>query len=184
MPIPESLSQEQMAKLPAQLCVRCAKEGHSATAVERIDGENLCIYCRDGDPCPHCMNLRAQRRGREAQPTRPPSPAKVTLAQIVSEYQKIDGIDIRYPSEDEITRRFRRRSRGAWLEDLLKAILKSPTGHAEIPVPNGMKAHSLQSTLARHIRAKKLKYTCHCDGKRNSIVVSNAAGHRVAAGGA
>src|ERR1700735_2804429 len=189
MPVPLSLSYEEMRGLPPQWCEVCAKEGHQVTAVERAGGIYFCLVCRDGDVCLTCSKMRKDREVRQdskpitlkaPRAVRPPEQrfARVSLNDIIDEYEKVDGVDIRFPTEDEIAERFHRRSRVAWLDDLLKAILKSPTGHAEIPVPKGMKAHSLQSTLARHIRQKKLHYTCYCDSKRNSVVVSNAVQHR------
>jgi hypothetical protein len=179
LPVPQNISTADIAKLPPQRCEECAKAGHDAVAVERVDGVYLCVYCRDGDPCPGCKAAKA------AQAPKNGNGRKVALKDIVEAYQgadrkfsKVNGIEVRYPGEDEINSRFRRRSRNEMLADVLKVVQGSPTGHTELPIPKGMKGHSFQSLLARFVRSKKLRYTVHLDSPRGTVVVSNAQIHR------
>lgn len=176
MPVPENISVAEMRGLPPQSCEDCLKLGHPSPAVERVDGVYLCVFCRDGDPCPGCKpTQRGNGNGHK----------KVSLKDIVTEFQgkerkfqKVDGIEVRYPDEEEINHRFRRRARADMLADVLKVVEKSPTGHTELTIPKGMKGHSFQSLLAHHVKKKKLRYTVHWDGKHSTVVVSNAQIHR------
>lgn len=188
MPVPENITPAEMRGLPAQSCVECAKSGHiGQRAVERIDGIYLCVYCRDGDPCPGCNS-----KAKIAQPqTNRNDKGRVTLQNIVDEFEgetsatvknrefkKVNGIQVRYPDETEINLRFRRRSRNDMLADTIKLVESSPTGHAELTIPAGMKGHSFQSLLARFVKQKKKRYTVHLDSKNKTVVVSNAQLHR------
>jgi hypothetical protein len=54
----EALRRYDRACPPGLKCIECLRHGHDGVqAFEYVDGVPLCIFCRDGDPCPGCRKV-------------------------------------------------------------------------------------------------------------------------------
>lgn len=192
---------------PNNTCVDCRKNGHyEMPAVEFVDGEPLCVWHRDGDPCPQCALLIAANKAKSPAPT--PTKARktrtlfsnsdrilsskqpVSFQDIAEEFkgervfESVKGMEVRYPTVDEVRARVRRGPKGAETDEIIALVDKSPTQCVEFRVPKGISQNTFASRLAGRARKRGDvgKYSVSQD-RVNGTVIMWKQSAKAAAGG-
>jgi hypothetical protein len=220
------------------LCTPCLANAHHQRAVEYVQPDDpskgmvaMCLWHRDGDPCPECTKLRAaaeevaatrrknsapvrsgqltsaaivalqrevittlcdrgcgkrRHRGKcvgQSQPKAKIIAAKnsrpTTLQTVVEAYSgrpvftRKDAIEFRHPSQEEIAQRFKRGPKDGLMQQVLDALVASPSGYLELKVPLAFKPRSFQARIASNLRKrhKDTKYAVSCDLRERTVVI-------------
>ena len=114
---------------------------------------------------------QASHRGRCKGQTEPASELKLPLG-IFSE-SRVAGLQIRFPTSEELAGRFKRGPKTEMMDAILDALQTSPTGALEVKLPLGLKLHSFHSRIGLYLRKNKLggRYTLHSVEKTSTVVV-------------